>query len=150
MAKYFIPLQAAHYRSAQIGLPDVGSFRAEGVTWLFGPFQTDDRMQEAMRRVAGMKTNQPFFVFDGTVQTATPSPLARPLDQRRIPGDFSNFVPVGDWYRCRDCDQLAVRARISHSELGEDVHEFPACPNCDLGPTDEPGFIQIKNAPAAV
>jgi hypothetical protein len=68
----------------------------------------------------------------------------RPQEAKRAPGNFGNYVPDGDGYKCKTCGSTIMAAEVSHSVHWKgfnmagpgrvETTREPYCPKCETKP----------------
>jgi len=132
--KFFIPL-GFRYGSDDNPYSHVGS--------VYGPYEDDNAMEEALARMWPNNKTYQFLVFEGQVVSVKPSSNEKPEDEKREAGNMENYVEDGDGHKCKDCGTTIIGATVAHPVWirgfsgggGEVKNEtVPYCPNCEKKP----------------
>jgi len=113
---------------------------------VYGPYEDDRAVEEALARLWPNDKSKQFIVFDAQIFRVKPSARERPEHEKREPGDMANYVKDGDSYKCKDCGGAIFNAKVLHSihlhhmpgaGPGQCQYESifsPYCPNCEKQP----------------
>jgi len=112
--------------------------------YAMGPFESrHEALADMQRRWPNSKTDQ-FLLIEGDIFRVPPSGLEKPEDDKRAPGDESNWVKRGEVWHCKECDAVIQAATVAHSihsrlfpgaGSGEVHNEIVGyCPNCEKKP----------------
>jgi hypothetical protein len=111
---------------------------------IYGPYDDDADVDKALTRLYPNEKTESFLVFDGYITKVKPSLLEKPENDKREPGDLSNYTKDGDGYKCTTCGAKILGANVAHPvhfrEMpgaggGDCKYEtVPYCPNCEKKP----------------
>jgi len=134
--KFFIPLGFRYGKGS-----DLNSHLSNSV---YGPYEDDNAVKEALARLWPNEKKEQFLVFDGQIVNVKPSVKEKPEHEKRAPGNMDNYVKNDKGYTCKDCGGTILGAKVAHpvhlSEMpgagfGECEYEtVPYCPNCEKQP----------------
>ena len=111
---------------------------------VYGPFESDEQVQEAIGRKWPNDKQEKVLVFEGEIVSVKPSPLEKPESEKRAAGNMDNYVGpnLNGGYTCKDCGAAVLSATVAHpihnipgAGGGECRYTYvPYCPNCEVMP----------------
>ena len=150
MAKFFIPLGFRYWDNGEEGkgveheIATAKDFYSS-MGSVYGPYEDQAAVDEALQRNWPNSKNELFLVFDGHIQKVKPSAKELPEDQKREPGNMDNYEKRGDAFFCKTCDGLVAAVQVAHpihfnelpgAGMGECKYtQAPYCPNCEKRPS---------------
>lgn len=145
MTKFFIPLGYQYGRDVEDGQTGQPVDPYSHMGSVYGPYEGELAVKQAMMRLWPNNKDTRFLVFDGDIINVPASALERPEADKRAPGDFGSYIEVEGGYECKDCGATIQSVAVAHSVhikgfsgagFGEVRNtQAPYCPNCERKPS---------------
>jgi len=135
MKLFFIPLDFSYGRPSDPCSP---------LGFVYGPYENDEAVEEAIARIWPNDKKRQFLVFEGQIVKVKPSTKEKPEYEKREPGDMANYIKDNGGYKCKDCGGVIIDVDVKYPIH---IHHTPGagfgkcqyktvfyCPNCEKRP----------------